>query len=446
MTVAEAEVRRPQPKQARFLSSTEDEVLYGGAAFGGKTEALLMHEIRRREKYPGSAGLMLRRTFQDLNKEGALIPRSKEILWGRAHWSEQYHKWTYPNGSVTQFGYLQNPDDHLHYQGTIWEDIKWEELTQFPNEQRYEYVNTFCRSRFAECKPLVRATTNPGGPGHGWVKSRFIDIAPWGETYTYKAGGGVKTRLFIPARAEDNAIGLERDPEYVNRLQALPEALRLALWEGSWDSFEGQVFANWRRDLHVCEPFKIPANWTRWTGIDYGFAAPFCCLWFARPPDKSRLVIYRELYATGWRAREQALRIKDASKGEKVWTYAADPSMWQQRRETVGNSIADEYAEAGVILKKANNDRMAGLEVVRQALDWKALPGGRVLKPPLLQAFSTCFNFIRTIPALPYDPIKVEDVDTDAEDHAYDAFRYGVMAAAVQEWKRPEQEQVYGEL
>ena len=424
---------RPQPKQARFLARDEDEVLYGGAAFGGKSEALLMFSIRRRDKYPGSAGLILRRTFADLNKEGALIPRSKEVLWGRAAWNEQYHRWTFSNGSLIQFGYLQHPDDHMHYQGTMWEDICWDELTQFPSEFQFEYVNAFCRTDIAGCPPLKRMATNPGGPGHGWVKSRYVDAAKPEERFVTERG---TTRAFIPAQADDNVIGLERDPGYIRRLEALPGALGRALRHGDWDVFEGQAFAEWRRHLHICVPFAIPADWTRWVAIDYGFSNPFCALWFAWGPDKKQVYVYRELYATGWRARDQAIRIKAASEGERLSLYAADPSMFAHRPETVGISIAEEYAQAGVRLTAANNERLAGWGVVREALAWKELPSGRLMKEPRLQVFPNCVNLIRTLPALPFDPIKVEDVDTDAEDHAADALRYGLMAERRHEFKR----------
>jgi hypothetical protein len=170
------------------------------------------------------------------------------------------------------------------------------------------------------------------------------------------------------------------------------------------------------------------------------------------------LYVYRELYQSGWRATEQVRRILDLSGfkraangnviklGEKIWRHAADPSMWQKRHETTGDSLADEYHRAGLTLTQANNNRMAGLNAIREALNWGRLPEGRLIKPPRLQVFSTCPNLIRTLPALPYDPIRIEDVDTDAEDHAYDTLRYGVMIDDVRPWKRPEPVSLYGDL
>lgn len=430
---------RPQPKQAAFFTRTEDEVLMGGAAFGGKSHALLVFSIRRREKYPRSAGLMLRKTFADLNKEGALIPLSHEMLAGYASWNGTDHKWTFPNGSVLQFGYLQHSEDKYHYQGTMWEDICWDELTQFPNEADYEFVNAFVRTDITGCKPLIRAATNPGGAGHGWVRGRFIDIAPPGETY--RDGKG-RTRCFIQAYADDNPLGLERNPGYLAHLESLPHALARALRYGDWDQFEGQVFTEWRRDLHVIEPFTIPPEWGRWVAIDYGYANPFCALWLARPPDRSRIYVYRELYQAGWGAREQAKRIIAASKGERIGLYVADPSMWQRREsvgehEILGTTLADEYGKEGLHLTVANNDRLPGWAAVHEALGWKRLPSGRLMIAPKLQVFAGCVNLIRTLPALPYDPVRTEDVDSDSEDHLADALRYGLMAVNREQPKLP---------
>jgi phage terminase large subunit len=215
----------------------------------------------------------------------------------------------------------------------------------------------------------------------------------------------------------------------------------------------GQVFADWRRELHVVEPFKIPEDWPRIVAIDYGFANPFCALWLAVDRTERKVYVYREMYRAGWGATEQARRIKDASKGESIRQYVADPSMWQKREtvriaegtmeeRVVGATLADEYTRERIHLTPANHNRLAGLNEVREMLAWKRLPGAeqRLIKPPRLQVFEGCVNLIRTLPALPYDNIVVEDVDTDAEDHAYDALRYGLMAlsqppAEIPAWK-----------
>ncbi len=240
---------------------------------------------------------------------------------------------------------------------------------------------------------------------------------------------------FVAAKAGDNPYLPE---SYWKLLNSLPPDMRRAMLDGDWDRFEGQAFSEFRRDLHVCKPFAIPADWTRWTATDYGYSAPFCCLWFARSPDKDRIVVYRELYASGWRAQQQAKQIKAASLGEKIYMHVADPSMWQKREGLAGDTLADEYMREGIQLVKANNNRLPGKGYVHEALNWKELPAtGRIIKPPRLRIFEGCVNLIRTLPALPYDRINVEDVDTHAEDHAYDALRYGLALERQREATQP---------
>lgn len=429
MVAAEAPVRtwRPQPKQAIFFQAEEDEVLYGGAAYGGKSEALLFFCLARLIQYPGSSALIIRQSYTDLSREGALIPRSHEALTGEAKWDGQLHKWTLPNSAVLTFGYLAAPMDRYQYQGVSYETIAWDELTQIEREDDYLFVNAFCRSKIDGCRPLIRATTNPEGVGLGWVKKRFVDIVPPGTTYIDPETG--RTRIFIPAKAEDNPAGLARNPGYLANLQGLPDAMREALLHGSWDAFAGQALTEWRYRVHICAPFAIPADWTRWVSIDYGYVHPFDALWFARTPDASRVFVYRELNGTGWRAREQAERILAASVGERISGFVGDPSMWATREGAIGGTLASEYSEAGINLAQANNDRLAGLDKVHKALAWtEEGTTGTVLSPPRAQIFESCTELIRILPLLIHDTIKVEDVKKIDGDDSYDALRYGLMA------------------
>lgn len=187
----------------------------------------------------------------------------------------------------------------------------------------------------------------------------------------------------------------------------------------------GQAFPEWDASVHTCEPFRIPEEWSRWRAIDYGYAVPFCCLWMARRPDGT-FVVYRELYETGLTASEQALRVRALSAGEEYKASVGDPAMWAASREGKRvQSVADQYREMGVPLSKAANERLAGKERVHQYLEWDEG------YPPRLDVFKTCANLIRTMPMLVRDPNHPEDVDSDTEDHAYDALRYGLMEAAV---------------
>jgi hypothetical protein len=186
---------------------------------------------------------------------------------------------------------------------------------------------------------------------------------------------------------------------------------------------EGQAFPEFDRSVHVVEPFKVPEEWPKWRAVDYGYAVPYCCLWFTRAPT-GRLYIYRETYGTRKTGREQAYEVRLASSGEQYRFSVGDPAMWASQREGEKyQAVSDQYGEMGVKLVPASNDRLAGKALVHGALDHAEA------SPPVLQIFSTCHNLIRTLPMLPVDPHKPEDVDTMAEDHAYDCARYGLMAA-----------------
>jgi len=259
------------------------------------------------------------------------------------------------------------------------------------------------------------AATNPGGPGHLWVKELWIDrtfppeLEPFAHEFAY-----------VPALPKDNP---HLPGAYWEMLASLPPDLARAWVEGDWDVFSGQMFSEWRRHIHVIEPVEIPDHWQRWTGTDWGYNKPFCNLWLARDPDSDWRVVYRELYQAGLTDPEQAERIKASeAQGEKIQIRLADPSMWTQRtleRQTL--STAQVYERNGVRLTKADNDRMTGLRRVRDGLKVD-----EESELPRLLVFSTCTNLIRTLPALPRDKVRVEDVDTDAEDHAYDALRYAL--------------------
>lgn len=295
----------------------------------------------------------------------------------------------------------------------------------------------------------MRATANPGGVGHGWVKERFITAAVPGNTiYTSEdivTPEGQKmrvksSRIFIPSTVFDNKELLKNDPQYLARLAILPEAERNALLYGDWDSFSGQVFMEWRNDpvhykdrrqTHVIEPFRIPSGWKIYRGFDWGYSKPFSVGWYA-VDYQGRMYRIRELYGcTGvpnvgvkWTAQEVAKKIREIEttdeniKGRRVWALA-DPAIFAQDG---GESIADMMAKEGVYFDKADHTRIAGKMQMhyRFAFDEE--------EKPMLYIFNTCRHFIRTIPALVYDDTDVEDIDTDTEDHIYDECRYVCMA------------------
>lgn len=309
---------------------------------------------------------------------------------------------------------LRNLDDPSKYQSAEFAGIGIDELTKNKAEV-FDILRGSLRWAGvpdAECKFL--AATNPGSVGHLWVKSYWID-----KQYPVNLQSLANEFEFVRALPDDNP---HLDPAYWHMLETLtPDLARAWRW-GDWDVFAGQVFTQWRMDRHVVDPFEIPAEWKRWRAVDWGYTNPFACYWLSQEPTTGRVVVYRELYERGWNDREQATEIRRLTgKAERVSVTYGDPSMWTKKTfEDRTFSTADEYARCGVPMVQADNHRLNGkrkLDMVLADLE-DGYPG--------LVVFRTCTNLIRTLPALPYDKVNVEDVDSDGEDHAYDALRYAL--------------------
>jgi hypothetical protein len=294
----------------------------------------------------------------------------------------------------------------------------------------------------------MRASANPGGVGGWWVRKMFIDGAPWGEKFpafdietenvlSYprshpKHGKPLFYRRFIPARLDDNPYLFE-DGQYEANLLSLPESQRRQLLEGDWDVVEGAAFPEFRRTIHTCSPFEIPAGWMRFRAADWGYSQPACVLWFAVDWD-GNLYVYRELYTKGVVADEFADMVLEMEQGENIKYGLLDSSVWHKRGD-VGPPIAETMIQRGCRWSPADRSpgsRIAGKLEIHRRLAEKPIgeldnEGNEVKKPGLI-IFDNCVNLIRTLPILPVDKNKPEDVDTDAEDHAYDALRYGVMS------------------
>ncbi|MBR1969602.1 MAG: terminase family protein [Clostridia bacterium] len=436
----------PQPRQKIFMERFENEALYGGAAGGGKSDCALAEALRQ-VNIPHYRGLILRKTYPQLSE---LIDRSREIYksaFPDAKYNEQKHCWTFKSGAKIYFGAMQHTKDRTNYQGKRYDFIDFDELTHFTWDE-YSYLFSRNRPNGPGTRCYIRAQANPGGVGHGWVKERFITPAPPMTTIyediniIFPDGHSEKrqrSRIFVPSSVFDNKILLRNDPEYITRLASLPENERKALLYGDWDSFSGQVFTEWKNnpdgykthiDTHVIEPFRVPASWKIYRGFDFGYSRPFSVGWYAVDHD-GRMYRIRELYGcTGtpnegvrWEPLEIAKNISRVEKEDinlkgRYVTGIADPSIFDESR---GESVASMMERAGVYFEKADNTRMAGKMQLhnRLAFDERGIP--------MLYVFSTCKNFIRTIPALVYSASDVEDIDTQAEDHIYDEVRYVAM-------------------
>lgn len=327
---------------------------------------------------------------------------------------------------------LRNLDKPGKYIGGEFAQIGIDQIEQNP-------VTTFNLLRGSLRWPGIKdedlkflATANPGGIGHLWVKDYWVDRTYPPELASIKDKFG-----FVRGKPEDNP---HLDAAYWEMLNTLPEDLARAWRDGDWNVFAGQVFREWSESRHVVEPFDIPANWLRFRGVDWGDRKPWCCLWLARDPDNGRVYVYREEYETGLTDKRQAQRILDVTaSGEKIKATYADPSMWTSHNfEDQTFSTADQYLKTGVVLVKADNNRIQGKRKISEFLSNLADKG------PGLQVFRTCSNLIRTLPALVHDKVNVEDVDTKGEDHAYDALRYALTS--LKPARPPEREKTAEEI
>lgn len=436
----------PQARQYDFMERWEDEALYGGAAGGGKSEALVI-EATRQVHIPHYRALILRKTYPELSELIDKSLRYYPAAFPRARYNASKAYWQFPSGAQIRFGAMQHTKDKIKYQGRAFDFIAFDELTHFTWDE-YSYLISRNRPNGPGTRVYMRATANPGGVGHGWVKDYFITAAPpmttIRSTAEYTRPDGVKeqqtrTRVFVPASVFDNQKLLDNDPGYPARLASLPEADRKALLYGDWDSFSGQVFREWRNDpahymdrrfTHVIDPFDIPAHWAVYRGFDWGYSRPFSVGWWAIG-DNGCMYRIRELYGcTGvpnegvrWTPEALAKKIREIERDDpnlcgRVIHGIADPAIWDGQR---GESIAEIMEQQGVYFAKADHARISGKMQIHNRLAFDA--DGRAM----LYVFRGCVHFIRTVPALVYSQIDVEDVDTSGEDHIYDEARYVAM-------------------
>lgn len=397
-------------KQYDFITARATEVLFGGAAGGGKSFGQITDAFLYALRYPKSKQLILRRTYSELDKSLirlslSLYPRSIYTYNSSSHFGR------FVNGSIIDFGYCAAENDVYQYQSAEYDVIRFDELTHFTE---FQYVYLISRVRGTNGYPKqIKSATNPGGVGHTWVKKRFIDIGEPMREYTF----GNTTRIFIPSRISDNTFLCKSDPEYEQRLKNLPESQMRALLYGDWNIFEGQYFSEFDYNVHTCSAFEIPPEWRRYRTIDYGLDR-LACLWIAVSPQ-NEVYVYRELCESNLMISDAARKICELT-GEKenIYLTLAPPDLFSRSQES-GKSKAALFEENGVRFTKSSNDREAGWLCVKELLKINEQTTGR------LKIFRSCTELIKCLPMLQIDLAKPSDTMTEPHEitHAPDALR-----------------------
>ena len=426
--------------QTEFLAASEREVLFGGAAGGGKSMGLLADPMRY-FGIPAFSGLLVRRTNDELRE---LVWASRELYpkaYPGAQWQEKKSQWTFPSGARLWMSYLERDDDVMRYQGQSFSYIAVDELTQYSTPFAWNYLRSRLRSTDPTLPLHLRATSNPGSSGHGWVKKMFIDPAPAGQAFPAtdidtgkplvypeghkKAGEALFYRRFIPSKLSDNPY-LYDEGTYEANLLSLPETQRRQLLEGDWSIAEGAAFSEFRIHQHTCAPFEIPPEWRRFRSCDYGYSSFSAVHWYAIDPNFGTLYVYRELYLSKHTGRDLAKAVKQAEETDRVPYGILDSSCWHNRGQ-IGPSIAEEMIAEGTRWRPS--DRSAGARVAGKNRMHELLKIDEVTETPGIVFFNTCRQIIADLPVIPSDPKGGDDIDQRyASDHTYDSLRYGIMS------------------
>lgn len=407
------------PKQKEFCLATNKYICYGGARGGGKSHVSRIKMCLLALNYNGIQILLLRRTLKELRENHVL--QLQKLLKDIAVYKESTKEFLFPNGSRIVLGYCDNEKDVLQYQGQAYEVIVLEEATHFTEFQFQTLTesNRMSGNMKEPFNPRMYFTCNPGGVGHLWVKRLFIDrdYTPTENPDDYK---------FIPSLVFENKYIMERDPNYVKVLENLPEDRKQAMLYGNWDIFDGQFFREFKRSVHVIEPFQIPEHWNRYIAMDYGldmFAVLFIAI-----DTKGKAYVYNEIHKPNLIVSEARQTLKSIMRHYKYKYIYAPPDLWNRNRDT-GKSTAELFWEGGLDLTKASNNRIAGWLNVKEWLKVRKVRNeqtGELHEDSDLKIFSNCINLIKYLPQLQHDEKEPNDVATEPHEptHITDALRY----------------------
>lgn len=449
---ATAVVWAPQPgAQVAFLASPYYEVLFEGTRGPGKTDALLMDFAQHcGQGYgPHWRGILFRRTYRQLADVVAKTLRWYPAIFPGITYNRAEHCWTWPDGEALLLRYLDGPADYWHYHGHEYPWIGWEELTNWPTAEGYELMLACSRASRPDMPRKLRATCNPYGIGHNWVKARFVDPAPAGQPIV---GAGGLLRCRIHGDVTENKILLAADPDYLAKLNAIADPHRRRAWaEGAWDIVAGGMIDDlWDAATHALPPFPVPAGWRIDRSFDWGSTRPFSVGWWAESDGSDALLadgrrrafpagtLFRLAEWYGWSGKaNDGLRLtaaaiargileREAALGlsGRVRPGPADSAIYAVEN---GNAIADDMAAAGIRWERAEKgpgSRRQGWQRLRARL---AAARRTPMEDPGLFVFDTCRQFIRTVPTLPRSDDDPDDVDSSAEDHIADETRYRLL-------------------
>lgn len=447
--IVSVEPCEPIPVQCIQVDNAEHMYLIGDAYIPTHNSYALLADPMRYFDHPSFRGLILRRTNDELRE---LKWKSKELYsktFPDAKWKEQMSMWVFPSGAELWMTYLERDDDVLRYQGQAFSYIAIDELTQYATPFAWDYMRSRLRTTAPDLPIFMRATSNPGGPGHLWVKKMFVDPAVPGQAFNatdIETGEVLKypdnhhdrklrglplfQRRFIPAKLADNPY-LMKGGEYEANLLSLPEAQKRKLLDGDWSIIEGAAFPEFSTSTHVITPYKIPSSWRKFRSADFGYSSFSAVHWFAIDPVYETLIVYRELYVSKCTAIELAQRIKqiEAEAGENVMYGVLDSSTWHQRGHN-GPSIAEEMIGQGVSWRpsdRTKGSRTAGFNRLHELL--KTTPYSDGKKVPGIVFFNNCRQIIADLQVIPVHPDGVDDIDDKyLSDHTYDSIRYGIMS------------------
>lgn len=426
-------IPHPGP-QTEVLTRMETEILYGGARGGGKTDAGIVWLTDHIDN-PRYRALVVRKNSNDLadwiDRAGQwYIPmgaKKREI--------DNVPSFVWPSGAIIRLGHLKDKDTYTKYQGHEYQRMLIEEATQIPDKLRYVQLIGSCRSTVEGIKAQVFLTANPGNIGHAWVKERFIDPAPPNTPFKDREG---RSFIYIPSTIDDNPTLKEKDPGYVRYLESIKETdenLYRAWRFGDWSIFVGQVFSKFRPNTHVIPKLPVPLNQCKKiVGFDWGYNAPGAAVYIAVTP-KNRWGVrhyfqYREIYQNQTDPEEWAEKMNLYSLNEQI-DYVVLPHDCYS--EVQGHKSIESIFKAKMphvrfirgktLSRGARHQRVAIMQWVLGSDENEP----ESIKAPRFQILSRCTDMVRTLPLLVYDENDIEDIDTDGEDHLFDAASLALM-------------------